>query len=90
MVSEWRCPLMLPWCMNALTIMHGSIIGGTGQDLATQIFDVLTIKLGLTPPELSYLRGRFSFNFTMSRHFQFHLRIIAKYGHMWTSLSYDQ
>ena len=46
---------------------HGSIIEGTGQDLATQIFDVLTIKLGLTPPELSYLRGRFSFNFTMSR-----------------------
>jgi hypothetical protein len=38
----------------------GTIQGGTGQDLAQQIFDVLTQKLDLTLPELAFLRGEWS------------------------------
>ena len=35
----------------------GTIQGGTGQDLAQQIFEILTQKLGLTLLELAFLRG---------------------------------
>ena len=35
----------------------GTIQGGTGQDLAQQIFEVLTQRLDLTLPELAFLRG---------------------------------
>ena len=38
----------------------GTIQGGTGQDLAQQIFEVLTQKLDLTFAELAFLRGEWS------------------------------
>lgn len=36
----------------------GTIHGGTGEDLAQQIFEVLTQKLDLALPELAFLRGK--------------------------------
>ena len=36
---------------------HRTIQGGTGQDLAQQIIEVVTQTLDLTLPELTFLRG---------------------------------
>ena len=36
----------------------GNITGGTGQDLAEQVVDILTKKLHLSAKDLSRLRGR--------------------------------
>ena len=41
---------------------NGTILGGTGQDLAQQVFEVLTQKLDLTLPELVFLQGEWERN----------------------------
>ena len=38
------------------------VISGTGKDLANQVHDVLTKKLGLTTEQLGYLRGELTIN----------------------------
>ena len=40
----------------------GTIQGGTEQDLAQQVFEVLTQKLDLTLPELAFLQGEWERN----------------------------
>ena len=39
---------------------YGTMQGGTGQDLAPQIFNILTQKLDVTLPELAFLQGEWS------------------------------
>lgn len=41
---------------------ESSVIGGAGKDLADQVHDVLTKKLGLTTEQLGYLRGKLKVN----------------------------